>query len=344
MKALLAILFLALSAYVGQRLCRFFLPGLDGSRMPEDRRPIATWVIATPLAFLCGTLLMTWGTYLAASLLRNTGAPMAAANVISMSVAIAGLATDHLRRRKRPRVENASSSVRTPARGRRWADIAVAATGLILGAALMFHTCRLDGDTLILGRTAFGDLNIHLGMARSFSEGSNFPTGYPAFAGSDVRYHFMFYFLVGNLEFLGLPLDWAVNLPSILSFASVLLLLYALGSVAGRDWRVGWLAVLFFLMRSSPAIFYYLGGIPSDGPFGKLLAVLRTNRYIGITGHEEWGIWNLNVYVVERHFAFAFGLVLIACLYLLRTTGLDTGPPLFRGFTARARTPESIPD
>jgi hypothetical protein len=155
-------------------------------------------------------------------------------------------------------------------------------------------------------------------MARSFSFAQNFPTGYLAYASGDIRYHFMFYFLVGNLEFLGLPLDWAINLPSILAFTSVLLLLHATGSLVGRDARVGLVTGLFFLMRSS--------GNPGD----KLHELFLTRKFIGLTTHETWGIWNLNTYVVERHFGFAFGLVLIALLFLVRLSALDSGPLLLR--------------
>jgi hypothetical protein len=340
MRGIPALLFLAVAAYTGHRLCRGLLPGLDGSRLPADRQPVAPWVIAYPMAFLCGTLVATWAVYITTSALRNTSAPMVWGNLIVMTALLLLLAFDR-RRARRAIHATASAGVTNQMRTRRWLDITIALVGLAVGAALMFHTCRLEGDTLVLGRTAFGDLNIHLGTARSFSWGSNFPTGYVAYAGSDIRYHFMFYFLVGNLEFLGLPLDWAINLPSILSFSSVLMLLYGIGSVAGRDSRVGALAVLLFLLRSSPAAFYYFAQLPGSVP-SRMAAIARTRQFIGITTHESWGIWNLNVYVVERHFAFALGLVMIAVLYLLRTTGLDSGPLLLRSFRERAGTPASV--
>ena len=320
-RALPAILFLALATYTGARLCRLLVPALDGRERSVDEQRVAPWVIALPAAFLSGTLLVTWATYLTASAARNTGSPMAVANVIVMTALAIVLGVDFVRRRKNRSAARASS--------RRKADIGVAATGLVLASVIMFHTCRIEGDTLILGRTAFGDLNIHLGMARSFSFAENFPTGYVAYASSDIRYHFMFYFLVGNLEFLGLPLDWAINLPSILAFTSVLLLLHAVGSVVGRDGRVGLVTVLFFLMRSSPAAFAYFARLP--GSLGdKLHELFLTRKFIGLTTHETWGIWNLNTYAVERHFGFAFGLVLIALLFLVRLSALDSGPPLLR--------------
>lgn len=316
-----ALFYLAIATYAGARILRVAIPYLDGADRPPEERYVAPWVIFWPASFLCGTLLVTWATYLTASILRNTRSPMGIANIVVLSTLTILLAIDYLRRKNAGRINFGLP--------RRKADVAVALTGLVLGTLLMFHTCRIEGDTLILGRTAFGDLNIHLGMARSFAFGQNFPTGYMAYAGSDIRYHFMFYFLVGNLEFLGLPLDWAINLPSILAFTSVLLLLHAVGSTIGRDGRVGLVTVLFFLLRSSPAAFFYFARLP--GSFiDKLRALLDTSKFIGLTTHETWGVWNLNTYAVERHFGFAFGLVLIAVLYLVRITGLDSGLPLLR--------------
>jgi hypothetical protein len=328
-RALPALLFLALSFFAGARLCRLLLPSLDGrGRSPEEQH-VAPWVIGWPVAFLSGTLLTTWATYLAASAARHTASPMAVGNVIVMSLLVIVLALWFFRRRNNSVASHPGSHGKI--------DFVIAATGIVLATGMMFYTCRIEGDTLILGRTSFGDLNIHLGMARSFSFGQNFPTGYVAYASSDIRYHFMFYFLVGNLEFLGLPLDWAINIPSILAFTSVLLLLHAVGSVVGRDARVGLVTVLFFLMRSSPAAFTYFAGLPGD--LGdKLHALFLTRKFIGLTTHETWGIWGLNTYLVERHFGFAFGLVLIALLFLVRLSGLDSGPLLLRHRRASSRS------
>ncbi len=342
MRAIPALFFVALATYAGRRLCVWLLPDMDGTRQAVDNRYVAPWIIAIPMAFLSGALLTTWATYLTASALRHADSPMAVANIVVLTTISLMLGAATFRRRMRDRQVIAEHPVNaaTSRHGRLWIDIAITATGLILATIIMFHTCRIEGDTLILGRTAFGDLNIHLGMARSFSFGVNFPTGYMAYAGTDIRYHFMFYFLVGNLEFLGLPLDWAINLPSILAFTSVLMLLHATGSSVGRHARVGVFTVLFFLMRSSPAAFVYFRNLP--GSFTeKVAALFRTTKFIGLTTHETWGIWNLNVYAVERHFGFAFGLVLIALLYLVRISGLDSGLPLLRPQWKRTR--ESSP-
>jgi len=339
-----ALIYLILAIAAGHCVRVRLLPGLDGSALPPERRFAGRWVIALPAAFLIGTLLITWAVYLVAWLTRRADAPLAIANPGVLGVVAFAMTAMIVRRRGRGQADVRSPRLLMEQRRPHPLDVAVLVTSLAIGTAIMFHTCRLDGNTLLLGRTAFDDLNVHLGMARSFSFGKNFPTGYVAFAGNDIRYHFMFFFLVGNLEYLGLPLDWALNLPSILSFSCVLLLLYALGNTIGRGRWVGALSVVFFLLRSSPAALVYLAQSHAANIPRAIRSLVQGKSYIGLTKYESWGIWNLDTYVGERHFAFSFALVLLAVLYLTRATGIDDSVPLMTRFKVAARTPASIRD
>lgn len=64
---------------------------------------------------------------------------------------------------------------------------------------IMFYVFYIKDGVLYSGYTVYGDYAPHTAMIRSFSLGNNFPTQYPHFGGQDVKYHFMFQFLVGNL-------------------------------------------------------------------------------------------------------------------------------------------------
>ena len=66
----------------------------------------------------------------------------------------------------------------------------------------MVFVFHVSDGYLYSGFTVFGDYAPHTAMMRSFSLGINFTTQYPHFGGEDVKYHFMFQFLVGNLEYL----------------------------------------------------------------------------------------------------------------------------------------------
>ena len=145
-------------------------------------------------------------------------------------------------------------------------------------------------------------------MMRSFSLQSNFPTQYPHFGGQDVKYHFMFQFLVGNLEFLGLRLDIAYNAASILALLGFLMLLYSIARRVVGSGKAGVLTVLFFFFRSALTFFQFLW---EHLRAGNLLQVLQENTsFIGYTTNEDWGLWNFNVYLNQRH--LAFGLLIVA--------------------------------
>ena len=125
----------------------------------------------------------------------------------------------------------------------------------------------------------------------------------------------MFQFMVATLEFLGMRLDWAFNLPSIFSLVSVFLLLYVLAvSITGQRW-VGILTGILFIFRSSFAFFTHLReNLANDNLWQ---AIWEVPLHIGKTEHEVWGLWAQNVYANQRHFAFSIGVLILLLLALL---------------------------
>src|SRR3989338_2340453 len=85
---------------------------------------------------------------------------------------------------------------------------------------LMRRTLSYDpsASSILIGGKYWSDFCGHLPQIRSFSKGLNWPPEYPLFPGEPIRYHFLFYALVGLLEKSGLRLDWALNIPSALGF------------------------------------------------------------------------------------------------------------------------------
>jgi hypothetical protein len=125
----------------------------------------------------------------------------------------------------------------------------------------------------------------------------------------------MFQFLAGNLEFLGMRIDYAFNIPSILSLMSAFMLLYVLTvKITGRILS-GVLALLFFAFRSGKALFLYISKIPKGE---SIIASLWNNTsFIGETTHEDWGLWNLNVYCNQRHLAFGLAAMFFLIIMFL---------------------------
>lgn len=118
----------------------------------------------------------------------------------------------------------------------------------------------------------------------------------------------MFQFLVGNLEYLGFRLDLGYNLVSILSLVGFLMVLYGISYRMFKSFWAGAAAIVFFFFRSGTAFWRYLW---EHLQAGDLVRTLEENTaFIGYTTNENWGLWNFNVYLNQRH--LAFGLLMAA--------------------------------
>lgn len=178
---------------------------------------------------------------------------------------------------------------------------------------MMYYVFYIRDGVLYSGLTVYGDYAPHTAMMRSFSMGNNFPTQYPHYGGADVKYHFMFQFLTGNLEYLGLRMDIAYNIVSSASLVGFLMLLYQLALRITGKISCGAVTIFLFFFRSGMAFFRFVW---EHIQTGDLLETLSENvSFIGYTTNENWGLWNFNVYLNQRHLAFGLLLVTLA-LYL----------------------------
>ena len=176
---------------------------------------------------------------------------------------------------------------------------------------IMFYVFYIKDGILYSGFTVYGDYAPHTAMMRSFSLGDNFPTQYPHFGGEDVKYHFMFQFLVGNLEYLGIRIDIAYNMLSVFALLGFLMMLYSIARRLTGSGAAGVVTVALFFFRSSFTFFRYLWEHLRSGDLLRTLA--ENTSFIGYTPNEDWGLWNFNVYLNQRHLAFG---LLIAALVL----------------------------
>ncbi|MCX6791727.1 MAG: hypothetical protein NT149_01685 [Candidatus Gottesmanbacteria bacterium] len=190
----------------------------------------------------------------------------------------------------------------------------------------MFHTFSYDKKTssMLIAAKAYSDFGAHIPLIRSFSMGDNLirfihgTVEYPIYPGEPIRYHYIFYMVVGALERLGLRIDWALNIPSALGFFALIILLYLLAKRLFHSVSVGVLAVVFFLFNGSLSFlkFFQLHPISRTS----LNDIIANNIF---PSFAPWGkgdisaFWNLNIYTNQRHLAFAFALALIFISILL---------------------------
>lgn len=313
---MLGIIYLILSVRIGYEISGI----LTGPKeISTDTNRI--WLVL-PASFGTGILVVTWAVYIIswfASVTGGSDRPLLYGNLIVLSAAVLILAFLLYRRKKKAQPMKPESMVTDRSRFRK--ELVFFGILLVFITYMMFYVFYIKDGVMYAGLTVCGDYAPHTAMMRSFSLGNNFPTQYPHFGGADVKYHFMFQFLAGNLEYLGLRLDLAYNLISIGSLLGFLMLLYELAlRITGRMCCGIWTIILFFF-RSGMAFWRFLW---EHLQAGDLLTVLQENTaFIGYTENENWGLWNFNVYLNQRH--LAFGLLLVTLTLYLFMDWLEAG-------------------
>lgn len=296
------ILYLILGSLCGKELAEIFV----GQKKTGKNNRI--WLVL-PGAFGVGMLAFGWVTYLIAWAASAAGAdkPLIYGNLLTMAAGAVFLLGIYIQRyRKNKRIFTDKGLVED--KQLFWKELIFFSVLFVFLTWIIFYVFYIKDGILYSGFTVFGDYAPHTAMMRSFSLQNNFPTQYPHFGGQDVKYHFMFQFLVGNLEFLGLRLDIAYNAASILALLGFLMLLYSIARRVVGGGKAGVLTVLFFFFRSALTFFQFLW---EHLRAGDLLQVLQENTsFIGYTTNEDWGLWNFNVYLNQRH--LAFGLLIVA--------------------------------
>lgn len=203
-----------------------------------------------------------------------------------------------------------------------WPEIIFTIFTLVFSFWLMtktFYSNPQSGIITIAGK-AYSDFAANIPLIRSFSYGANFPPEYPLFPGEPIRYHFLFYLLVGLLEKAGIPLGWALNLPSILSFWALLLITYLLAKLLFKNRSIAILSVLFLLFNGSLGFYYFFQKHPLSLPqtFFDIINTQAFSAFGPYDGSLVTAFWNLNIYTNQRHFASGLFFTLLPLYLFLR--------------------------
>ncbi len=302
-----AIVYLAVAGALGWQISKFLLTSKNrsgGSRI---------W-LRLAAAFGTGTLIVTWALYFLAWFLHGVlgqKRPLILGNIVVLLLA-AGVTGFFI---WRGRKKGGEKEILIADRKTFVKECILYGSLLVFVTFTMFYVFHVEGTWLLSGNTVFSDYAPHTAMIRSFSMSANFPTQYPHFGGEDVKYHFMFQFLVGNLEFLGLRIDFAYNLASILAMLGFLVLLTQIARRLTGRFAAAVIASVLFFFRSGLAFFLFLKEhIAADD----LFTTLKENvSFIGYTPNENWGLWNYNVYLNQRHLAFGLLIAALALYFFL---------------------------
>jgi len=310
----LGILYILICILCGGALCCLLFRNL---LQPAKETGLPAFLVALPAWYLVGTLCVTWLVYLISYLFQNAKEPLFYGNLITALLVVIFLTVVIVVCRRRGECFDVGNKIKAFVKSDEFqpekllGPVLYTIAVILFTRFLMFLTFKVVDNSIYVGYSVFSDFAPHLGMIRSFSESNNFPTQYAHFAGEDIRYHFMFQFMVGNLEYLGLRLDYAFNLPSMFGMIATYLLLFVLVVRITKSRLCGYLTAVLFTFRSSFTLFRYM----AEQEKGMVKQVLLENtEFLGYTQNENWGLWNLNVYCNQRHLAFALAMLVLAIL------------------------------
>jgi DNA-binding beta-propeller fold protein YncE len=310
-----ALIYLALAIYLGDILCRRFYR-----------------FVSTPhryaAAVLVGLLVSSWFTYLAALVFAHTVQPLLWADFSFFAAAISVIFL--LLRRSRHQVRRRPVFIEPRARGSETWDWIMLAMYFGLACWMMFTTFGYKDGKLLIADLVWTDFGPHTALIRSFSVGHNFPTEYPFFSGAPIRYHFLFFFQAGNLEFLGLNIAWSLNILSAVTMVCMLALVMSLGQLLFNSRPVGRIgSALFFLNGSLASIPFLRSQSSVTQAFRAVLHLRGFLRSSYPYRGEDWGIWTQSVYINQRHLASGIGILLIVLIFLIdryqQRTSADSG-------------------
>jgi DNA-binding beta-propeller fold protein YncE len=308
---MLALIYFGLALCVGDFLCRRFYQFVS----------VAHRFAA---AILVGLLVSSWFTYLAGLAFAWASRPLLWANLLFFAAALAVCTWPIWKNRfvkagSRKDQRHAPADLYVPRpKGSTTADWLLIAGYVVLVSWMMFASFSSAGGKLKIANPEYSDFGPNTAIIQSFAVGQNFPTEYPHFSGDRIRYHFLFYFQAGNLEFFGLDPAWSLNLLSITTLVAMLVLAMVFGEVVFNSRSVGRLGSLLFFVFGSLS---YAPFLHKQGSIGAGIQAIRQQRdflptifpYRG----EQWGTWSQVTYLNQRHFASAIGILLLVLVFLV---------------------------
>src|SRR6266478_405384 len=308
---MLALIYLGLAVCLGDFLCRRFYPLVSAAHR-------------CAAAILVGLLVSSWFTYLAGLAFAWASRPLLWGNLLFFATVVAVLRRAGWKREIFKGALGSSHSHSTTnisvprPNGSSIADWLLIAGYVVLVSWMMFASFNSKGGKLQIANPEYSDFGPNTAIIQSFAVGHNFPTEYPHFSGDRIRYHFLFYFQAGNLEFLGLGPAWSLNLLSIVTLVAMLVLVMTLGQVLFDSRAVGRLGSFLFFFFGSLS---YIPFLQKQGSLrAAIQAIMHLREYLPTIfpyRGELWGTWSQVTYLNQRHFASAIGILLLVLIFLV---------------------------
>ncbi|MDA2919656.1 hypothetical protein MYX76_09235 [Desulfobacterota bacterium AH_259_B03_O07] len=172
-----------------------------------------------------------------------------------------------------------------------------------------------------IGFLIWSDYGLHIPLIRSFSLGNNLSLECPLYAHEAIRYHFLFDFMIGALEKMGLPLDYALNIPGALSWTCLLILIYYFSKKLFFGSRyVGFVSATLFLFNSSLSWVEFLKKYHPNSFDSFIKSWWNLPGYVAFgpwDGNIISAFWTWNIYINQRNLSLGFAVVLLVLIYYI---------------------------
>lgn len=271
-------------------------------------------------ALLSGLLISSWLTYFGSLLFAGASQPLLWGNLLFFIAAIGSIIW--LKRHAPNEETRPTISLNLPELNK-W-DWIVIGFFFVFACVLAFSTFNMSAGKMQISNHVWSDFGSTVSIMQSFALGHNFPTELPHFSGEPIHYHFLFYFLAGNLEYLGFNPALSTNILSILSLVSMLVLVMTLGVVLFNSRVVGRIGAALFFFHGSLS---YIPFIRSQESISGAWNALWTIPYYLSSGFpylgETWGVWSQVVFLNQRHLPSSIGIFLLVLVFIIiryRTT------------------------
>lgn len=299
---MLALIYLIVLFILGDSICRRFFTFVS---IPHR----------LAAAFLTGLLISSWWTYLCGLLFYWTASPLLWGNLLFF---ITSIALIYWLRTRTPNDVLLTDYDRTDTEFKKWDWIAFGLV-FLLACYLMFTTFGMKDGNMLIGIHQSSDYGSTVSIAQSFARGHNFPTEFTHFSGERIRYHFLFYFQVGNLTYLGFSPAFANNILAVISMASMLILVMTLGALVFGSRVVGRIAAALFFFFGTLSFYTFFSQLNWD--WSAIIDKVATSPDFIPSGYqyrgETWGVWSLVNYANQRHLASSIGLFLLVLTFLV---------------------------
>lgn len=190
---------------------------------------------------------------------------------------------------------------------------------LLLSLFILYtHTLLPAADgSLHTGQSTFGDMPMHLGFISSIANQSGFPPYYSILPKTPVGYPFLCELVSSALFSLGLPLRFALMLPSAFALCAVLFGGYFFFRQWKKDGRKAALAFFLFFIGGGFGIFYFLkGSLQNPGNFTRIFTAFYETPTNYVEENIRWVNPIADMLIPQRATLFGWAL-LFACLFLL---------------------------